>query len=184
MDINPQTREILVNLLKLTSPEVILRGDVDADMEGYVFWAFAYLRSVGSPGVKVTVDSGGGSATRGQSIYDIIRLYEGQTTALVLSDAHSAASLIVQGCARRTMTRHAKMCIHNPSKQSVSLDVLSNTKRRTKLVSELTEYQRALIQGYMHRTGQTERVIKKKLAEDVMMTAQEALDFGLIDEIV
>lgn len=184
MDINAEKLKILEGLVRSKNPEIILRGKVDGAMEDYVFWAFAYLRSAGSPEVKILVDSGGGDADCGQAIYDTIRLYEGKTQILALTDAHSAASLIVQACTLRTMTRHAKMCIHNPSRQSVSLDTIVSTRRRTKLISSLRAYQAAMVLAYAHRTGKKESVIRKKMAEDVMMTAQEAFNFGLIDEIV
>ncbi len=184
MEINLEKREILKKLLNLNKPEIVLRGKVDDIMENYVFWSLAYLRSIGSPDLLIMIDSPGGDADCGHSIYDNVRLYTGKTTGLATADVHSAASMIIQACNHRQMTRHANMVIHNPSRSSVSLDTLENSNKRSSLISSLRSYQKALIHCYMERTGKTEQVIKKQLAQDQPMTADQALRFGLIDEIV
>lgn len=184
MEINPDTKAILRRLVEMKEPEIVLRGKVDGEMEAYVFWAFTYLRSVGSPEVLIIIDSPGGDSDCGHSIYDIVRLYKGKTTGLATADVHSAASMIMQACTYRKMTRHAGMVIHNPSRSSVSLDTLENTKKRASLISGLRSYQRALVRCYMDRTKKTEQAIKKQLSQDQPMTADQALRFGLIDEIV
>jgi ATP-dependent protease ClpP protease subunit len=90
----------------------------------------------------------------------------------------------MQSCDVRKMTLHSTMCIHNPSRNSVSLDTLENPKLLAKLIKELKDVQAAAIRGYVKRTKKKEAEIKKKLKEDRPMSATEALDYGLIDEII
>jgi ATP-dependent protease ClpP protease subunit len=184
MEMNSDIKAILRRLVEMKEPEILLRGKVDGEMEDYIFWAFAYLRSIGSPDVLIIIDSGGGDSDCGHEIYDVIRLYKGKTTGLSIADVHSAASMVMQACNHRQMTRHARMVIHNPSRSSVSLDTLESPKKHDALVSALRSYQKALIRCYMDRTKKTEQIIKKQLAQDQPMTAEQALSFGLIDEIV
>lgn len=184
MIIDDKIEQILRRLVEKKDPEIILRKDVDYEMERYVFWAFAYLRSVGSPDVLITIDSPGGNSDVGHSIYDIIRIYNGKTMGLAIADVNSAASMIMQACDVRKMARHCKMVIHNPSRSSVSLDDLENKKKRSDLISGLRSYQKKLVDCYVTRTKKSETEIKKQLAQNKPMTAEQALAYGLIDEIV
>jgi ATP-dependent protease ClpP protease subunit len=183
MKIAPELKDMLKRLLEVNKPEIVLRGEVDGDMEDYVFWALSVLRSRNSPDLIITIDSGGGSSDRGHDIYDLIKNYEGKTEGKAFSRVHSAASFILQACTVRKMALHAKMIIHNPSRQSVSLDELSSSKKLQKLRADLRSYQQKLVGAYVHRSRRTEKEIIAQLAKDEPLTAAEALRMGLIDEI-
>lgn len=184
MNINSEIKHILEKLLKQEKPEIVLRGKVDFDMEEYVFWAFAHLRSVGCPEVLITIDSSGGDSDMGHSIYNVIKMYKGNTVGISTDSVHSAASMILQACKVRKMTTHAKMIIHNPSRMYVSLDILESTKKLAELKKDLRSYQRSLIDCYVLRTGKSEKEIKNQLSKNQPMTAEQALSWKLIDEIV
>ena len=184
MKFNDQVRKVLLDLLYAKEPEIVLRGDVDADMEEYVFWAMAKLRGRNCPPVTITIDSPGGSSDRGHDIFDIIKLYPGNTTGIGFSRVDSSAALIIQACNTRCLNRHAKMCIHNPSRNSVSLDELTSKKKLAELIADLKGYQKILIAVFAGRSGKSQKVIRAQLAKDTHMNAQEALAFGLVDKIV
>lgn len=114
----------------------------------------------------------------------MIKNYPGETIATVYSGAHSAASLILQACKRRRIAFHATMVIHNPSRSSVSYDQLTSKSRLTSLKRSLAGYQEKLIRVYMLRSGKDRKTIVKQLAKDEPFSSREALEFGLIDEIV
>lgn len=165
MNINNEIKQILQSLIKKEKPEIILRGTVDGDMEEYIFWTFAYLRSVGSPEVLITIDSGGGDSDMGHSIYNIIKMYQGNTVGVVIDRAHSAMSMILQACKVRKMTTRAKMIIHNPSGTSVSLDELECSKKLLDLKKDLRTYQKFLVDCYTLRSCKSVAEIKKTISK-------------------
>jgi ATP-dependent protease ClpP protease subunit len=78
------------------------------------------------------------------------------------------------------------MCIHNPSpyRHSVKLNVLENAGPRADLIDRLRKIQECFINIYMKRATKTRKEIGLKLEEEKPMSATEALDYGLIDEII
>jgi ATP-dependent protease ClpP protease subunit len=82
------------------------------------------------------------------------------------------------------MAYHARMIIHNPARNSVSLDELVSQSLLAKLRKGLRGYQEKLIRVYTLRSGKDEKTVIKQLAKDSPFSAQEALAFGLIDEVV
>jgi ATP-dependent protease ClpP protease subunit len=111
-------------------------------------------------------------------------MYQGNTIGISTDSVHSAASMILQACKVRKMTVHATMIIHNPSRLSVSLDELESPKKLLELKKDLRSYQKSLIDCYVSKTGKTENEIKKQLSKNEAMTANQALAWKLIDEIV
>lgn len=184
MNIPTEVRKVLEALVELKEPVLMLKGEVDVAMYDYVFWAVAALQAKGSPDLIIKIDSTGGSFDRGHDIYDLIILYKGKVTGIAISEVHSAASLILQACDVRCMTLHAQMCIHNPSRRSVSLDILESAAKTRKLRAELRAYQKRLVDAYGLRSNRSTRDIIVQLAKDKNMTSEEALAFGLIDKIV
>jgi ATP-dependent Clp protease protease subunit len=176
--------QILIKLLDLPTPEIILKDEVDEEMWDYVFWALAVLRGKGSPPIVITIDSPGGDTDRGCDIYDALASYSGHITGTGISRAHSSASFILQACDTRCLTTHANIIIHNPSRTSVSLDLLSSKTRLKELLEDLRVYQEKLVSIYVARSGKTRNQIKTQLAKDEPMNATQALSFGLIDKIV
>jgi ATP-dependent Clp protease protease subunit len=177
-------RKLRLDLVQQRQPQVFVKGETSAEQYAAVATSFAYLVSRGSPPVTVLVDSGGGPVGPGLDIYDVIRLYQGTTTGLVLRRAASMAAIILQACSKRQCARHAGILIHHVSRTSVSLDQLRNKRRRDLILESMQKDQDRLYRILVDRTKQPLPLIKKECRKDKYMTAEEALAFGLIDEIV
>ncbi len=184
MNASHDFKKTLHALLQLDEPEMILKGRVDEEMFDYVFESLASLTSKGSPEVKITIDSQGGSTFFGFLIYDALRMYKGNKIGIGVAKTHSTASWILQVCNDRRLTEHAKLLIHNPSRSDVSLDQIRNPKKLAKLLKHLEECEEKIIAVYIKTTGKTSRQIKARMLKNEDFNAQEALEFGLIDEIV
>lgn len=170
---------------KLLDQNIIaIGGDIDSDMALYVREALLRLIGRGSPEIKIFITSGGGSLDASLGIYDGLRTYSGKTTGIVYGYAHSIAVIILQACKKRVGMRHSLFLIHNIRTQEIDLDILCDPKKIAKFRDKLAKAQGMIYQILAQRTNQTIRKIKVKCSQDKVMTAEEALEFGLIDEII
>jgi len=172
------------DLLKLEKPEILIMGEITATTYEYVALSLAYLRSRNSPPLKVVIDSGGGEVDPGLDIYDLIRLYEGETTALVNREAGSMAAVVLQACNKRHCAVQAGVLIHHISRKRVSLDVLTNKKKYETLVKNMRKGQDRIYKILCEKTKKPLREIIRECKKDRFMPSSEAKAFGLIDEIV
>lgn len=161
-----------------------LSGSVDNDMSVYVGEAMARLAIRDCPDVEIIIASKGGDFESGLDIYDALRLYPSHKTGIVHMQASSMAAIILQACEVRKCARHSYLLIHHISRETVSLDVLRNPEKLAKTVDDMEKRQERLYQILSQRTGKDKETIRKVCEEDRLMTAEEALEFGLIDEII
>lgn len=79
---------------------------------------------------------------------------------------------------------HASILIHHISRSNVSLDVLTNPDRLQKTRDELTKKQGYCNNILSEKTKQSVKKLKQACEEEKDMTAEEAKEFGLVDEII
>ena len=172
------------DLLDIPSPELIISGSVNPAMYEFVVAALAHLRCRGSPDLKVIIDSTGGDVSWGLDIYDQLRLYRGKKRGEVMCRAASMAAIILQACDVRACARHATVLIHHISLTSVSLDELIDDAKLKKLLEKRLRDQDRLNVILSERSGKTIEELRVRCLEDRYVTSEEALEFGLIDEII
>lgn len=173
---------VQVDLLKRRIVDI--QGDVSNDMAVYVREALTRLTADGSPEIEVRITSSGGNVSTGLDIYDLFRLYTGKKTGLVLGYARSMAAVILQGCEVRKCARHANVLIHHVSRSEISLDVLHDPDKLKETTQELEKSQQFLYAVLVARTKRSLEEIIEACKKSSDFTAEEALTFGLIDEIV
>ncbi len=159
-----------------------LVGVVDEEMMLYLRHATSWLQVNGNPTITVQISSGGGDAHCGLAIYDILRLYKGDKTGLVIEQASSAAAIILQSCTKRVAAKHATLLIHLVASTHVSMDQLYGKKLK-EFKKHMLETQRSMEEIISARTGKKLRQVRATCQKDKSMNSTEALEFGLIDEI-
>jgi ATP-dependent Clp protease protease subunit len=168
---------------KLLERRVIaLNGTVNIEMGFYVKEALMTLFSQGSPKVLITIDSAGGSADVGLEIYDTIRVYPGISVGCALTRAGSAACTILQACTWRVATQNGKILIHH-TKFEITWDVLTDPTKRDEYIRSKGHFLNAK-HILARRTNKDLDVIFKKCDDDNWMPSKEALDFGLLDQVI
>lgn len=169
---------------KLADQKVLdIFGDIDFEKALDIREKLKYLFSSGSPDITITISSSGGLLAYGLDIYDMIRIYPGKVKGLVIGTAKSAAALILQACDTRQCATHSEILIHSISSR-INLDILESKSRFKKKILEVKSQNNAQIDILCKRTGKSKKVIKKIMREDRILSAKEALEFGLIDEII
>jgi ATP-dependent Clp protease, protease subunit len=132
--------------------------------------------------VDMYINSPGGSVSAGLAIYDTMQIIKPQVATICAGFAASIASVLLTGGARgkRMALPYSKVLIHQPwigqiGGQATDIEIHAR---------DLIATRRTLAEVYADRTGQPQERILKDLERDFHMTAQEALDYGLIDRIV
>ena len=171
--------------LKLLERNIIdIRGEVDEKMALHVREALRRLVAHGSPDITVTITSGGGSVTIGLDIYDALRLYPGKKTGQVFGFARSIAAVILQACDLRQCARYAHLMLHHVTRREVSLTTLRDKRKLQELVEDMERNQTRIYSILVSRSHQPLRVIKETCKKETEMTAEEAKEFGLVDEVI
>jgi ATP-dependent Clp protease protease subunit len=127
------------------------------------------------------INSPGGVVTSGLSIYDTMQYIRPPVSTLCVGQAASMGSLLLTAGAKgmRFSLPNSRIMVHQPSGgyQGQATDIMIHA-RETQSIKE------RLNQIYVHHTGQDYEAVETALERDRFMTAGDAKEWGLIDEIV
>ena len=162
---------------------VLLEGEVHDQMANLIVAQLLYLESEGEKDINMYINSPGGSVTAGMAIYDTMQFIKPDVSTIVMGQACSMGSLLAQAGAKgkRFILPNARHMIHQPSGgargQATDMEIQ---------VKEILKMKQNLTQIYVNHNskGKTFDEFYNAMERDNFMSAQEALDFGLIDEIV
>jgi ATP-dependent Clp protease protease subunit len=131
--------------------------------------------------IHMYINSPGGLVTAGMAIYDTMQYVRPPVQTFCIGQAASAASLLL--CAGKKGDRFAlpnsRIMVHQPSAAfyGQAADIARHAQEIVKLKRRLNEI-------YAKHTGQTVEAIEKMLDRDTYMTAEEAKNFGLLDQVM
>lgn len=127
--------------------------------------------------LDIYINSGGGDVFAGSEIYSAIRAYTGKVHIHVTGIAASAASVIA--CAGDSdIAPTAQMMVHN-----VSTYADGNYRDMRHTSNVLRQADRAIAAAYVAKTGMPEKDALDLMDAESWLTAQDAVDYGLIDRI-
>jgi ATP-dependent Clp protease protease subunit len=163
---------------------VKLDTDVNEHTSSLLVAQFLFLEAEDSNKyIYFYINSPGGSVTAGMAIYDTMQFIKPDVQTIVMGQACSMGSLLAQAGApgKRKILPNARHMIHQPSggARGQATDMQIQVEEILKMKKYLTDiYVR-------HNTkGKTFDELTRDMERDRFMSAQEALDYGLIDEIV
>lgn len=128
--------------------------------------------------VTLHVNSAGGDVFAALAIYNALKNYSGNVTVSIDGLAASAASIIAMGGSRVTMASNALMMIHLPSAELIGY---FDTQDLSKLQAQLSAVEQSLIAVYSTRISEADA--RRMMKAETWLSAQQALELGLIDEI-
>lgn len=172
---------------KLLNNRIILIQGADfVELFDYVRDSLRELElSHNSPDITVEIESNGGNVDFALYIYDLIRLYKGNTTGVVVGYARSMAAIILQACKKRRMFQHSYLRIHNTSNHdSETAKDKKDSKKMKKVIERLDFLDTTKANILVKKTGQTRTFISKLMDEDRDMDAIEARQLNFVDEII
>lgn len=134
--------------------------------------------------IEMSINSPGGVCIEGMAIYDRLRSLEGHTIkAEVIGECSSMASVVLMAASVRRMHPNARICIHKPRFSDFYLPTMTEDEAKRAYEDLHAETER-LKKIYLDRTTYTEEELDKLMGEDRYMNAEEALQHGVITEII
>ena len=131
--------------------------------------------------INIYINSPGGSFTALTAIYDTMMYIRPDVSTVCLGQAASAAAVLLAAGAKgkRFAVPNARILIHQPSGsgegQSSDIEIQANEIMRM----------RALLEKMLSdHTGRSQEAVRKDINRDKILTAAEAVDYGLIDEVL
>ncbi len=130
--------------------------------------------------ISLYINSSGGVVTSGMAIYDTMQFIKPAVTTLCMGQAASMGSLLLTAGEKglRFALPNARVMLHQPSGgfQGQASDIERHAQDIIKLKHRLNEI-------YVKHTGQDLDTIEKTLDRDHFMSADDAKEFGIIDEV-
>jgi len=161
---------------------IYMDGDIDSDMAIRIGKSILWLNAQDDiKEISLYINSGGGSVVAGFDIYDIIRHSKTPVTGVVYRYANSMATVVLQACKVRKALRHGDICIHNIKINEEWHKFEENLEEALRVPKK---NQQEIYEIMAERTGRSMEEIRNAFRESKTMCAEEAKEFGLIDEII
>lgn len=163
---------------------IFFNGEVEDHMANLIVAQLLFLESENSDlDIHMYINSPGGVVTAGMAIYDTMQFIKPDVCTYVMGQACSMGSLIAQSGAKgkRYMLTNARHMIHQPSggARGQATDMLIQVEEILAMKKNLTEiYQKH------NSAGKTFEQLTNDMERDNFMSAQQALEYGLVDHIV
>ena len=161
---------------------IFLVGPVDDTVACLIAAQLLYLEAENpNKDISIYINSPGGVVTSGLAVYDTMQYIRPDVATVCIGQAASMGSLLLTSGAKgkRYCLPNARLMIHQPSGgvQGQATDIEIQAKEILALRARLNNI-------YASCTGQPLEVIEKAVDRDKFLTPEEALVFGLIDEVV
>ncbi len=161
---------------------IFLTGPVEDDMSAVITAQLLFLESENpKKEISMYINSPGGSVTAGMAIYDTMQFIKPDIATLCNGQAASMGSLLLTAGTKgmRYALPNARVMVHQPS--GGFRGQASDIERHAE---DIVKIKRRLNEIYVKHTGQPYEMIERTLDRDHFMSAEEALKFGLIDEVL
>ena len=162
---------------------VMLDTDVNEHSASLIVAQLLFLESQGNEDINFFINSPGGVVTAGMAIYDTMQFIKPDVSTIVMGQACSMGSLLATAGApgKRKMLPNARHMIHQPSggARGQATDMEIQVEEILKMKKNLTD-----IYVKHNSKGKTFEQFRNDMERDKFMSAEEALEYGLIDEIV
>ena len=131
--------------------------------------------------INIYINTPGGAVTSGLAVYDTMQFVKPNVCTYCVGQASSMGALLLSAGAKgkRYALPHARIMIHQPwgGVEGAAADINIQVKEILKL--------RSKINGLLAKhTGQDVKRIEKDSDRDYFMTAEEAKDYGIVDEVI
>ena len=136
------------------------------------------LKGLKGKDITVHINSTGGDVFQGQAIYTALKNYTGKVTVKIEGLAASMATVIALAADKIEMTANSLFMIHSPMS-----NVFGNKSQMRKQINALEKVESTMLNVYSKKTNLSEEKIALMLDTETWLTADEALEFGFIDEI-
>lgn len=161
---------------------IFISGPIDDNVASLVIAQLIFLEA-DDPGkdISIYINSPGGMVSSGMAIFDTMQYIKPDVATIAIGVAASMAALLLTAGTKgkRSALPNSKVIIHQPmggvSGQATDIDIHAR---------EILKTREKLNQILADRTGQDVEKISTDTERDYIMTADEAMDYGLIDKVI
>ncbi|MHC1946031.1 ATP-dependent Clp protease proteolytic subunit [Bradyrhizobium sp. UFLA06-06] len=160
---------------------IFLNGEVNDAMSGLVCAQLLFLEAENPhKPINLYINSYGGVITSGLAMYDTMQFIKAPVHTLCMGTARSMGSFLLMAGepGHRAALPNASLHVHQPlgGFQGQASDILIHA-------TEMQETKRRIIRLYAQHCGRSEADVERTLDRDHFMSAQQALEWGLIDKV-
>jgi ATP-dependent Clp protease protease subunit len=137
------------------------------------------INAITAKKISLRINSPGGSVFDGVAIYNALAAHPAEVTTYIDGIAASIASIIALAGNKVVMAENAMMMIHQP----MTVAFYMNSKQLRKEADVLDQVSETLINTYATRTRKERKEISDAMDAETWFTAQEAKEWGLVDEV-
>jgi len=161
---------------------IFMVGQVEDYMANLIVAQLLFLEAENpEKDIHLYINSPGGSVTAGMSIYDTMQFIKPNVSTICIGQACSMGALLLAGGAagKRYCLPHSRMMIHQPlgGFQGQASDIEIHAR-------EILTIRERLNKVLAHHTGQPMDVIVRDTDRDNFMSGEEAVKYGLIDQVL
>ncbi len=168
---------------RLLRERIIFLGTPIDDMVANLIVAQMLLLDSENPekDIMLYINSPGGSVTAGFAIYDTMQHIRADVSTICLGQAASMGAFLLSSGAKgkRLALPHSRVLIHQPlggaQGQATDIEIQAN---------EILRIKKSLNSILASNTGQPLKKIEKDTDRDYIMTAEEAVEYGMIDKVI
>jgi ATP-dependent Clp protease protease subunit len=161
---------------------IFLPSYIEDDMANLVIAQMLFLEAEDpDKDVYLYVNSPGGSVTAGMAIYDTMQYVKPAVSTICMGQAASMGALLLCAGAKgkRFALPHSRIMIHQPlaGVQGQATDIDIQAREILRIRDELNKI-------LLHHTGQSLDRISKDTDRDFFMTAEQAKEYGIVDQVI
>lgn len=174
-----KTYDIYSRLLK--DRIIILCGEINDTSSNIVIAELLYLDSINHNDISIYINSPGGSVTAGMAIYDTMNFIKSNVSTICVGMAASMAAFLLSSGekGKRYCLPNSEVMIHQPlgGAEGQATEIKIAAERILKLKDKMNKM-------LAKNTGQNIKKVSKDTERDHFLSAEEALDYGLVDKIL
>lgn len=161
---------------------IFLVGQVEDYMSNLIVAQLLFLESENpDKDISLYINSPGGSVTAGMAIYDTMQFIKPKVNTVCIGQAASMGALLLTAGATggRYALPHSRIMIHQPlgGYQGQATDIDIHAKEILRIKHELNQI-------LVNHTGQDMDTVERDTERDNFMSAEEAKEYGLIDDVI
>lgn len=158
---------------------IFLTGEIDDTMSNIIISELLYLDNINHENIYIYINSPGGAITSGMGIYDTMKFIESKVITIGVGMCASMAAFLLSSGDERYALSNAEVMIHQPlgGAQGQATDIKIAAERIIKLKEKLNRI-------LADNTNQPLEKIYEDTERDNFLSAKEAKEYGLIDDII
>ena len=160
---------------------IMLSGEIDDNLANSVVAQLLYLDSINHDTISLYINSPGGSITAGMAIYDTMNYVKSRVSTICIGMSASMAAFLLS-CGQKGLRYalpNSEVMIHQPlgGAQGQATEIKIAAEHILKLKERINKI-------LSKNTGQDLEKIQNDTERDYFLSADEALDYGLIDKVI